>query len=893
MDVLMELRAQLRNLKWYGEVNRRGFIKITKKLDKKVPNASTQQRYLESKVDLKPFATNISLQETLKTINDSLFTLGEMQFSDDQSSTGSLHSLRRTTSKNSLCLPEGSADRVEHALRLDDVDVLSTVLEEARSIPEDRDATSYTVLCLNLLQRAISCRARDCVTTLLGQVETLDEDDDINNRNCIHRLVISIGRSKPSVPSVDAATDSYDELFDSTDYITPAAAPILASQAIRSKEVNNATNSGKRANGVAVIQYLLDNLRPKQQGALQARDLYGRLPLHYAAQYGLVAICQLLLECMQAWGHNTAAEASDTLLWQDTDGYTPLHLSVIGGHTLTTETLLHAEHKRSSTCYKPSNHELSTKASDVLALATKKNFVEIVKLLVAAGVDVNHQDDQGETALHVAARLGHAECAKALLDAEGKERASTELAESTFGWTPLFIACVDGQLGIVELLVSAGADVDRLDTSGWTAKEHAALRGHMEIAKALADVTAAPATSEPDGSAYTSLSTTPSAPSFAERKSNGVLNGNGTMNTTEALKTFGHRYLSKESMVLVSLGTMDMRKPTEAVKLDRIPLTNAHSTQLDTALSVVVSATGAKGEPSITDLPVQDNVNTEPIVFTTLDTAKVQLNFDIVPTYAGSHEQRVGRGVALLSSINPSIGSKRINLQGDLTVPIVAASTLDVIGSVQFNFLIITPFSHPNMGISEDQTYWKRMASTMVIGHRGLGKNIAGRRSLQLGENTIQSFIAAASLGASYVEFDVQLTKDHVPVIYHDFLVSETGIDAPVHTLTLEQFLHVNDSRTPRPSRPSSPITNGTIQPVKISDPRRNRSMSAGNETKGLRADMNERMKHTRDYKEKGFKANSRGHFVQESFTTLEEMFRKLPQHIGFNIEMSRFVMSL
>ena len=64
---------------------------------------------------------------------------------------------------------------------------------------------------------------------------------------------------------------------------------------------------------------------------------------------------------------------------------------------------------------------------------------------------------------------------------------------------------------------------------------------------------------------------------------------------------------------------------------------------------------------------------------------------------------------------------------------------------------------------------------------------MAPRTSLQLGENTIQSFIAAANLGASYVEFDVQLTKDHVPVIYHDFLVSETGIDAPVHTLTLEQ----------------------------------------------------------------------------------------------------------
>ena len=40
-------------------------------------------------------------------------------------------------------------------------------------------------------------------------------------------------------------------------------------------------------------------------------------------------------------------------------------------------------------------------------------------------------------------------------------------------------------------------------------------------------------------------------------------------------------------------------------------------------------------------------------------------------------------------------------------------------------------------------------------------------------------------------ELDVQLTKDHVPVIYHDFLVSETGIDAPVHALTLEQVSYV------------------------------------------------------------------------------------------------------
>lgn len=46
-------------------------------------------------------------------------------------------------------------------------------------------------------------------------------------------------------------------------------------------------------------------------------------------------------------------------------------------------------------------------------------------------------------------------------------------------------------------------------------------------------------------------------------------------------------------------------------------------------------------------------------------------------------------------------------------------------------------------------------------------------------------------------------------------------------------------------------------------------------------------MKHTRDFKSKGFKGNSRGNSIQAPFTTLEEMFKQLPETIGFNIEMS------
>lgn len=63
--------------------------------------------------------------------------------------------------------------------------------------------------------------------------------------------------------------------------------------------------------------------------------------------------------------------------------------------------------------------------------------------------------------------------------------------------------------------------------------------------------------------------------------------------------------------------------------------------------------------------------------------------------------------------------------------------------------------------------------------------------------------------------------------------------------------------------------------------------MSASESAKDQDSDMSERMKHTRDFKEKGFKGNSRGNFIQAPFTTLEEMFIKLPETIGFNIEMS------
>ena len=715
MGALLELRGILRKLQWYGEVNRRGFIKITKKLDKKVPEVTAQRRYLESKVYLKPFATSAGLGEMIKKVNDWLSILGDVKQLDDGSSTRSSHSLHRVSSKAILHLPNGLLDTVDQAIRTDDAAVLMELLQEANIEQSDAKGSTWQRLLLTLLQRSISCKSKACIAELLDRITSLEDGEDINKRNCIHRFVISLGRTKPTGDAQKFANTLVTELEDNTNYITPAAPPVLAPPACAVKEADGVTTLCKDDESVLLFEYVLDHLKSEQRCALQARDVYGRMPLHYAAQYGFVVICRMVISHMQAWDQFEVSKGIDAPYWQDIEGCAPLHLSVMGGHPLTTRSLLEAENWRGAQDRKALVRKNTSKSGEVLALATKANFVVIVQLLVDAGVDLNFQDDHGETALHVAARFGHTECADMLIKGSGTHKADLELREKTFGWTPLFIACVDGHLGVADLLVNAGADLARCDTSGWTCTEHAALRGHMKIARRLSEM-APPKLSNLDASIKAAQ---PPSSSIAERKSNGANNSNGQTKTTEPVKTFGHRYLTNESMVLVSLGTMDMRKAVEAVKLDRIPLADAHHTELDTALSVVVSASGASGEPSIVDLPVQDSVSTDPIVFTAVDATKVKLLFDIIPTYAGSKDKIVGRGVALLSSIKPSIGSKRITLQGDVSVPIMSAHNLEVIGSVNFNFLVITPFKHSNMSITESQTYWKSMTSTMVIGHRG------------------------------------------------------------------------------------------------------------------------------------------------------------------------------
>jgi hypothetical protein len=128
------------------------------------------------------------------------------------------------------------------------------------------------------------------------------------------------------------------------------------------------------------------------------------------------------------------------------------------------------------------NVKLGRRGRTQLHFCADKGLTTSVKrLLSIRNINVNVKDDEyGETPLHCAAYNGHVEIARLLL-----QNGAEVNAKDNHGHTPLQDAAFQGHVNILHLLVENGADLEAQDNDGERVLHIAAMHGYLHIIQEL------------------------------------------------------------------------------------------------------------------------------------------------------------------------------------------------------------------------------------------------------------------------------------------------------------------------------------------------------------------------------------------------------------------------
>jgi len=233
----------------------------------------------------------------------------------------------------------------------------------------------------------------------------------------------------------------------------------------------------------------------------------------------------------------------------------------------------------------------------------------------------------------------------------------------------------------------------------------------------------------------------------------------------EALKFYKNKHIQQEYKIKVV--PLDLRNWDDAIPHDDDPEDAVEEpTAPIMSYSLTEIAALSKDEPKFR---LQDKFGEvfrngiDYFNFRTFSVAVEYLGFRIEVYKPHVEEPKlIAIGHALPSTMPSSFGKSSVPLLFKTGTPV---------GKIYFDYLFIRPARVPHPPFKMDISYikhWKKR-STLEVGHRGMGNSYTKFAAAR--ENTLHSLNSAAKNGADYVEFDVQLTKDKIPVIFHDFHV--------------------------------------------------------------------------------------------------------------------------
>ncbi len=114
-----------------------------------------------------------------------------------------------------------------------------------------------------------------------------------------------------------------------------------------------------------------------------------------------------------------------------------------------------------------------------ILFAAEKGRIDVVNYLIEQGAYINYENT-GITACHLAANKGHLEVVKLLI-----EKGALVNAETHEGMNALQFAAMEGHTEVINYLINHGANVNASDTEGNTPLSLAVEAGHFEMVKLL------------------------------------------------------------------------------------------------------------------------------------------------------------------------------------------------------------------------------------------------------------------------------------------------------------------------------------------------------------------------------------------------------------------------
>ncbi|KAA8892726.1 putative ankyrin repeat protein nuc-2 [Sphaerosporella brunnea] len=440
-------------------------------------------------------------------------------------------------------------------------------------------------------------------------------------------------------------------------------------------------------------------------------DVYGRIPLHYAAMHGRTEMIQLLISVKPS-----------TVDVMDHDNFTSLIHSITHDQRECVRQLI------ASNARIDPRHEQDFIP---LNLACQYGLEEIATILLENGASLL-PDAEGLFPQHLVARSGRSAQLLLILQKYG---ANINEQDKLFQWTPIFHAASEGHLNSLRVLLESGAHPDVLDEKGLSAMYYAAWEGHLDCMQLLATAGRRLGVVGPllSGPSPLSVASTPSGMGMA-------IDADGIPDLSLPppilpLRRYGHNFLENKTLVQLSF----VESGCEAVHFDQ--------DSKYPAARLTISSKSSDLIPRNLLLPLNEESKLVSFQIDSLDTFAI--DFDIFPTFGS---KVLARTIALADTF-------RNKNSGHCVLPLFD-SRLRAIGRISFDFRIIKPFEGAPLEITHFATYWKatsqfdQHSSALITGSSLAGEYI--RLHVQLTGDSIPVLYPRTSLSVAGLDVPIR-----------------------------------------------------------------------------------------------------------------------------------------